>query len=255
MRVLVVGDIHGLLPQFAAWLERAHEKHRIDAAIQVGDFGFFRKQFRELFELDVRFAVPVHAIDGNHEDHHWLEQQLRDGRVAQWREELNLIYQPRGSLAQFGATTVGFLGGALHVDQPQQVHRASQTSNYIMRHQQEGAVELFNRVRPALLVTHSCPAGIGIGLQGNPEMAHGVATHVVGAGFDPGPPEDCGDTELTRLWTALEYRPRAWVFGHFHVVHATRVEDTQFACPGAISRRGGIETLLIWDTERQEFVD
>ena len=65
------------------------------------------------------------------------------GRV--WQRELNLIYQPRPSVARFGASTVGFLGGALHVDRPQRHNWLSGFPNYILRRHREHAAALFNR--------------------------------------------------------------------------------------------------------------
>jgi len=45
----------------------------IEAAIQVGDFGFFARDFNEFSqEGPRRLPVPLHVIDGNHEDHGWL---------------------------------------------------------------------------------------------------------------------------------------------------------------------------------------
>ena len=46
----------------------------------------------------------------------------------------------------------------------------------------------------------------------------------------PGREDDCGEVELSRLWSDLAYRPRAWVFGHFHRAHQATVEGTRFVC-------------------------
>jgi len=253
VRVLIVGDVHGQHEPLVAALRQAQADYRIEAAIQVGDFGFTREHWQRLRLGRLRFPVPVHAIDGNHEDHAWLHQAALLGTVRGWREEFNLVYQERPSVARLGSSTVGFLGGALHVDRPQKHNLLAGLPNYILRRQRERAAALFNRERCDLIVTHSCPAGIGIGLRASDEHEHGVGVHVQGAGFDPGPAEDCGETELGHLWIDLTHRPRAWVFGHFHRAHQARVGGTRFV--GVDDQIAAPDRqLTIWDTEEKKIL-
>lgn len=246
MRVLIVGDVHGQHRQLAEVLRQAQTDYRIEAGIQVGDFGFDEHAMAEL----ARYPVPLHVIDGNHEDHRWLRRALRRGAADVWREKANLIYQPRPSIARLGSSKIGFMGGALHVDRPQKHNLLAGLPNYILRRHREQAVALFNREKPDLIVTHSCPAGIGIGVRASPELAHGVAEHIVKAGFDPGPPDDCGEGELAQLWRSLQYRPSGWVFGHFHCGHDAIVEGTRFVCVADNPR----QWLVLWDTEERRLL-
>jgi predicted phosphodiesterase len=242
MRVLIIGDVHGQHRELAETLRRAQADFGIAAAIQVGDFGFTAERMKQV----PRFPVPVHVIDGNHDDHAWLWRALLTGAAATWQTNANLIYQPRPSVARFGASKVGFLGGALHVDRPQKHNLLARFPNYILRRHREQAVKLFNREKPELIVTHSCPAGIGIGMRASTEWAPAVAEHVVNAGFDPGPAEDCGEAELSELWRAMNYRPRGWVFGHFHCWRETMVADTRFVCAGELGSAWPAAWVL-WD--------
>ncbi len=251
MRVLIVGDVHGQHRELADVLRRVQTDFGIGAAIQVGDFGFYKGEMMRLLSDSIRFPVPLHVIDGNHEDHAWLRRAVCSGASRRWKEEANLVYQPRPSVARLGASTVGFLGGALHVDRPQQHNLLSLFPNYILRRQCQQAVALFNRDPPDLVVTHSCPAAIGIGIRGSPELAHGVAEHVMHAGFDAGPPEDCGDAQLALLWHELKRRPSGWVFGHFHRIHDARVNGTRFVCVGD-NLAAMQHTLVLWDTEEKK---
>jgi predicted phosphodiesterase len=253
MRVLIVGDVHGQHRKLAGALRQAQADYRIGAAVQVGDFGFYPNLLAAASGERVRYPVPLHVIDGNHEDHAWLRRALLTGVARDWPGELNLIYQPRPSVVPLGASKVGFLGGALHVDRPQKHNWPGGLPNYIRQRDREQAVTLFNRERPELIVTHSCPAGIGIGLSSVREMQPGVAEHITAAGFDAGPADDCGDVELSRLWSGLAYQPRAWVFGHFHRMHEAKIGDTRFVgvsdeCD-APSRQ-----LAIWDTEEKKLL-
>jgi predicted phosphodiesterase len=253
MRVLIVGDVHGRHQELAAALRQTQADFRIAAAIQVGDFGFTQDLLTRAQAEGLRFAVPVHAIDGNHEDHAWLSRTLRRNLHRAWPQELNLIYQPRPSVVQLGATRIGFLGGALHVDRPQRHNLLAGLPNYILRRQRERAAALFNRERPELIVTHSCPAGIGIGLRSAAEHEHAVGDHIRAAGFDPGPAHDCGEAELGRLWETLDYRPHAWVFGHFHRSHLATVGGTRFVGVDD-DLEGPFRRLTIWDTEEKKIL-
>jgi hypothetical protein len=253
MRVLIVGDVHGQHQKLAESLRQAQTDFRISAAIQVGDFGFYKDLMTHAREVGLRFPVPVHVIDGNHDDHSWLRRALLTGARRAWKHDINLIYQPRPSVARFGTSIVGFLGGALHVDRPQKHNRLSGFPNYISRRNQEHAATLFNRRHPELIVTHSCPSRIGIGIRGPAEMQPGVAVHITAAGFDAGPRDDCGEVQLSRLWLGLSYRPQAWVFGHFHRAHQTIVEGTRFMCVSD-DLDSPLRTLVIWDTEEKKLL-
>jgi hypothetical protein len=253
MRVLIVGDVHGRHGELVGALRQAQADYRIEAAIQVGDFGFYANLLDAAARTRVRFPVPLHAIDGNHEDHAWLRRTLLTGAARHWARDLNLIYQPRPSVAVFGASKIGFLGGALHVDRPQQHNTWTGFPNYLLQRHREQAVALFNRERPELIVTHSCPARIGLGMRSSAELGPGVAEHIIAAGFDPGPPDDCGEVELTRLWGELAYQPRAWVFGHFHRAHEAVIDGTRFVgVSDALAGPG--HRLAIWDTAEQKLL-
>jgi len=250
MRVLVVGDVHGRHRELIAVLRQAQADYRVAAAIQVGDFGFNREAIGRLIADARPFPVPLHVIDGNHEDHRWLRRAVLTGAAGGWRGELNLFFQPRSSIVRFGSSKVGFIGGALNADRPQRHNLFGGFPNYILRRQRQHAITLFNRERPELVVTHSCPAGIGLGLRGSPGLELEVAEHIAAAGFDPGPRDDRGETELSRLWAGLRYRPRAWVFGHFHRSHQALIEGTRFVCVDD-DLAAPDRLLAIWDTEEK----
>jgi predicted phosphodiesterase len=253
MRVLIIGDIHGAHRELAEILRDIQSRYGIRAAIQVGDFGFYKEPMARLRRDKIRFPVPLHVIDGNHEDHAWLRRALLTGAARHWEAEANLFYQPRPSVVELGGSWIGFLGGALHVDRPQQHNLLSRFPNYLLRHQRQQAAALFNRKRPALLVTHSCPADIGIGMEGAAALSSGVVEHIVSAGFDPGPAGDCGEAELKQLWLDLKYRPCGWVFGHFHRPHEALVQGTRFICVG-----GDLASLdrhfILWDADEQKLL-
>ncbi len=244
MRVLIVGDIHGNVRHFAGIVEAAATNLGVEAVIQVGDFGFFPGF---MGSKNLHFAVPVFAIDGNHEDHYWL----RAAAAQTWPHKYNLTYQCRGSVREIGGRRVGFLGGALHVDRPQTgLLSPLDPANWIRPADVKTACREFGPTPLDLVVTHTCPAAIGVGMRGSPVFEPGVEVFVRQQGFDPGPKNDVGDMALTDLWHSIP-KPPLWVFGHFHQHRTVTVKTTEFHCVGSGDGNGPFKVVL-WDTETGE---
>jgi len=241
VRVALIGDVHGDLEELCARLLRAHRTWGVGAAIQLGDFGF-EERVLGAGRGWPHFPVPLLALCGNHEDHEFLAWSGRAGHWRRWAER-GLLYQPRGSVARLGGATIGFLGGAFHVDRPQEeLNRPSAL-------ELERARRNFEVRRPDLIATHSCPAGIGVGMQANPQFVQGMADYVRKVGIDPGPQGDCGEPGLTELWQRLAHRPKLWAFGHFHQEHHAQVQGTHFFCVPSTRRD---PRTLIWETRSGE---
>ena len=238
MKIALVGDVHGDLSGLADMLATAESRFGIAAAIQVGDLGF-REDLLGAGVHWPRMPVPVHALCGNHEDHAFLGRARSAGLWRHWAES-GLVYQPRGSLAKMGGRMCGFLGGAMHVDRPQEPANRPSTSEVKL------ALQVFAAARPTVIVTHSCPPGIGIGMRASEQFARGVHDYVRRAGIDPGPADDCGEPALERFWQALVTKPALWVFGHFHVFHERMVGNTRFICCPPLDLQ---DYLLVWDSE------
>lgn len=250
MRVLIVGDIHGRVEKLVEYLTKVKSLFRISAAIQLGDFGFYPEIFREMEENKLYFPVQLYAIDGNHENHDWLFTMKKNREVDKWKEKFNLYYLSRASVVEIGGTKIGAIGGALNVDGPQKSSAKTQSANYILKSERESAISLFNERKPELIVSHTCPTGIGIGIKANKIFDQSIIEHIVNAGFDPGVQDDCGDRELTKLWDGLSYSPLAWVFGHFHFDYEKTIGHTRFVCNNILNE-SSIEQIVVWDTEER----
>lgn len=232
MRLLVVGDVHGQLTTLHRIALRAWMQLGIDAIIQVGDFGFFPRVLVAYQRSWGRFPVPVHAIDGNHEDHAWLSRCCAQGETTEWPERLNLHYHPRGSVTHLDGVTIGWLGGALHTDRPQEgyahadaLRESPRPSNVIHPCDLARAITTWHVDPPDLLVTHTNPSGLGIGMRGNSQFAPQVAEVITAAGWDTGPPDDIGDPALTVVFRQLQPgAQRTLVFGHHHRWHRARID-------------------------------
>lgn len=272
MLVLILGDCHGRLDLVHSACAAAQAKYGIEAAIQVGDFGFFPKILHQFFnEGPRRFPVPLHVIDGNHEDHGWLAACHTDGTVITWHQAGLYLHQ-RGTVVNIGGLQVGFIGGALHVDRRQEwagqweptasasvplnrrrIPRDPTWANWVTEGDVERTLVAFTEATLDLIVSHSCPASIGIGMEGALPLIEDAERFINRAGHHGGPVHDCGEGGLTALWSRLRRRPPLWIFGHFHRIYDRLVADTRFVCVGSSDGSDGAKTPqpILLDTERR----
>lgn len=272
MLILLLGDCHGRLDLVHNACLSARETYGVEAAIQVGDFGFYPKILHAfLHEGPRRFPIPLHVIDGNHEDHRWLNLCKHSGASDAWAAA-NLFFHDRATAQVIGGLRIGFVGGALNADRRQEwagrwlatadgrpplnrrrTPKSPVWANWVRDADVDRAVELFSRETPDLLVTHSCPAGIGVGMEGAVPLIDDVERFITRAGHFSGPFHDCGEGGLSHLWTRLSQRPPLWVFGHFHRIHKRTVSGTQFVCVGSSDGSDGFNGVrsVLLDTERR----
>jgi predicted phosphodiesterase len=253
MKILISGDLHGNFHELIQLqLEAKKANLPIDMCIQVGDFGFYERCFSTLGKMNVKkFPYKTFAIDGNHEEHWWL----KDAPVKEWEEKHNLFYKPRGSIEEIDGSLIGFLGGALNVDRAQEGSTKDRTTNYILDVEIHEALEKFNALpKIDLMVTHTCPHSIGVGMLGHPYFAETIEKYCHDKGHSTGKDNDVGDGPLTRLYRGLTNKPTNWVFGHFHQLKYTKVDGTHFYCVGSSDSSDGIHIKkpFIYDTQKKE---
>ena len=251
-KILILGDSHGNISFVADAVRNAKISFDIDYAIQVGDFGFYPVIFKN-FDKFGKFEVPLYVIDGNHENHEWLHKQKKSWK--QWKEK-NLIFCPRGHTIEIDNRLIAFVGGAMNVDRPQQGSIDKRTTNYLLQDEVNEISEKLNESkRVDLMVTHSCPHSVGIGMHGNPLFDYMIERYIIDAfNVSIGPSNDVGEQTLLRLWKQLENKPLNWVFGHFHIHHYSKVEDTEFWCVGSTDHSDNNLYCIpyIYDTEENK---
>jgi predicted phosphodiesterase len=254
-RILVCGDTHGSFYDLHCVINEGVKKYNIDKCIQVGDFGFYMLCFDK--SKDIKFKVPVYAIDGNHENHEWLKDSLKAGIGSVWKEKHNLEYLPRGTTWEIDGCKFGFLGGAFNVDRKQEGSTKNRTTNYILNVEVKEAIKKFNDFGQLdFLITHSCPHSIGVGMVGLPQFYLSIERYITEPfNVSTGPINDCGEQALTNLWNGLKLKPREWIFGHFHQLTQKKVQDTMFTCVGCTDSSDGRDFVrpFIIDTQTKTF--
>jgi len=114
MLVLFVGDSHGNIPYMLKAVEVGIDAGA-DLVVQVGDFGFWPKSDFAV-RVDKMFKkaeLPLGVVRGNHDE----PEQAFSSRWQTNIFEPGLSVIRDGSVLDFNGTKVGFMGGAVSVDQ------------------------------------------------------------------------------------------------------------------------------------------
>lgn len=272
-KILILGDLHGRFHDLKSVMKNVDFNLNIkyNFVVQIGDFGFYKNMFevlntletshvynkttktRDLIHGPMKFHKPVHAIDGNHEQHDWLKLKCN---LEEIKEKHNIIYQPRGSYLDIDGCKIGFIGGALNVDRAQEGSTAKGTTNYILNKEVEQAANTWNSIGGVDVVfSHSCPANIGIGIEGSDFFNRTIVEYIINAGHPTCNQKDCGELALTKLYTKLEKKPKHWFFGHFHDSLSKVVSDTEFICVGTTDSSDGKKYVnpFIYDTKTKSY--
>lgn len=244
-KILILGDSHGNIYDIYVLQKQVIALNiGIESCIQVGDFGFYSQVFDK---FNYKLPLKTYAIDGNHEDHAWLKAQDHGA----WDKNLNLKFVPRGTVLDISGSKIGFCGGALNVDRPQGGSTKNRTTNYILNSEVLESIETFNKAgRLDLMVTHSCPHSIGIGMTGHPMFFESIIKYCTEKGHDVGPNHDAGDAALREIWQALTVKPGVWAFGHWHQRLCKWVGCTDFYCVGSSDGSDGKNYVnpFVYDT-------
>lgn len=224
MKVLILGDVHGCWGDLNIVMARALKLvPDIDYFVQVGDFGYawpgskpftFLKTFWEGSDLKKAKSIPFLWLDGNHENHNQLDL---DGGAYQ----PDMIYQPRGSVVNFGEAKAMFFGGASSIDKE---YRIQDKSWWPQESIQYGQVmkALESDESFDMIFSHEFPLSFPYGSY----------------------KKEFGRGDKQALDAIREkFKPKFWVFGHHHGYQAGTTDGTQWACAPIIESQHAI----LWD--------
>jgi len=228
MKYLLLGDVHANWAFMASFIHDVMLRRiDFDEIIQVGDLGYYEDRIKLLPLYLKKINKPFHFIDGNHESHHFLD------RTHTNLHKHGIFYHSRGDITVLpDGTKIGWMGGAFNVDRPQEFFGGSQ--NFPKKEEIDAFVTKVNTLGGVdLLLTHSCPHSIGIGMQGHPGFTPTIHEYIEKLGYQIGNIWDCGDQPLTNMWNGLTTKPLEVIFGHFHSHHhAVVAGTTHFRCIG-----------------------
>jgi predicted phosphodiesterase len=183
--ITLIGDVHGKYDRYRSIVEKC------EYSVQLGDFGF---NYSVLDSID---PSKHKVIRGNHDNY-----------------DLEFPHD----LGHFGSYTLNgvsffFIRGEYSIDKSYRIPGISWWKNEELNMAQASeCIELYEKVRPNLVLSHGCPASI--------------IPHVVTNNWKL----DYSYTSklLDQLW--FIHQPRVWVFGHHHRSFCRMVNNTLFNC-------------------------
>lgn len=162
-KVSFFGDWHGNLPFAASAISAAFSEAGSELYIHVGDFGFWRPGSEEsdhptyLADLETLLAAQDRTllfVDGNHEDHLWL-QEFPLGADGLREISPHLLHVPRGAAFTVrGKKFVGF-GGARSIDRKFRTEGETWFTEELISFEDLQALKLQGEA--AVLITHEAP--------------------------------------------------------------------------------------------------
>lgn len=194
-KILMVGDLHGRFGDLNALIS----KERPSMVIQVGDFGWWPKQFNTMYKDEhgrikrwvVEFknkATDIYWCAGNHEDWDSLDA-ITDNQVRP-----RVFYMKRGStLTLPDGRNVLFMGGAHSIDKK---YRTPGHDWFPQETITQRDIEELPDVHIDMVVSHTAPNEFK------------VADYHEDYGHDP--------SRDALSYVLNKYKPKRWWFGHMH---------------------------------------
>ena len=208
----LIGDAHGHYKQHLDIIKNA------EYSLQIGDCGF---RYDYLKDVD---PERHKLFGGNHDDY-------------------NLISNCPHNLGDFGQVELGgisffYMRGGFSIDRKYRTIGIDWwAEEELSREKMEEAIELYEQVRPEIVIAHECPRQIA-NLVGNPNVLREF-------GFDP-------NTFTTRTSETLQimfekHAPHEFIFGHFHKSWTKVITGLSFGMPSDTNFRclNELETYIL----------
>lgn len=209
----IIGDVHGcikMLQKRPPYVLGARPYLDIikdcDYSVQLGDMSL---DYADLDGINFNHRF----FGGNHDNY-------------------DTIFNVPNSLGNFGLVSIGgidffFIRGAFSIDAASRLNcewwhgrKLWWKQEQLLYSQANQALSLYERVKPDIMITHSCPKEVA-DIIGSPEALRAF-------GFEPKTFTTFTQTMLSRAFEI--HKPRLWVFGHFHKDVSLHLDGTQFVC-------------------------
>lgn len=205
MRILTVGDTHGVMRWLTGSVIPAARDQHCQEVMQVGDFGFVwsndidtaRRVLNEVSSHEIAAGLLLRFLPGNHENHPVLEQLAASAErtpEGHYRLAPRVYYTGRVARWTSGSHRLAAVGGATSIDR---WDRIAGVSWWPEEELTEAEVVAAQQLPPVdVLFSHDGPTGIPL-----PYLV-------------PDLPSDIHRDRMARVGAAL--RPRLWLHGHYH---------------------------------------
>jgi hypothetical protein len=215
--IFYAGDTHGRTLGIIA-IDNAARRLGVQVVVQTGDFGAFFQEENEGCQVVNYFnqrrpGGPVwYTCGGNHDNWpYW--NYLAAGSNEPVELAKDCYFVPRGGCIELDGVKHVFFGGAESTDEPSRVegldwHReetptVAETNRFFAN---------IDTYQPEVVVTHEAPLRIQI--------------RKMNRDSNPTP------RNLENVCKHMTHKPRAWFFGHHHMVEKWTVDGVDFYCTG-----------------------
>ena len=183
--MMFIGDVHGKTMSYEYIIKTAK-----DCSIQVGDFGFKGDHNWHLRSVNNKYHQ---ILFGNHDQHTMIDEAHSLGKFG--------FIENKG---------IFFVSGAYSIDKYKRIEGLDWFSNEELNYNQScDCLELYEQIKPNIVVTHDCPQNIRKYFFGYEEKS----------------------TTCTLLQMMLDiHKPKFWVFGHHHKPKDEIIDGTRFVC-------------------------
>lgn len=218
-RIMFAGDWHGNV-EHARWCFRAAEQAGADQIVQCGDFGYWPHyvqgdRYMRLVAHEIRkTGIPVWWVDGNHDNHDWLDALPRDPDGLVTLDE-NFRYIPRGARWEWGGVRFLGHGGAWSVDEH---HRVVGETMWAQEKITEAQIAAVSDEPTDVLVTHEVPYGKRLSYKDDLDIS--INQRIL----------------MRKLVDKVS--PRLVVSGHHHVRNTFHIGDTQVEVVSRDTQKG-----------------
>jgi len=193
-RIRFIGDVHGA---YGAYLDCIGDAER---SVQVGDFGMGFLHHCDIEHMHTKVNPEQHKfIRGNHDDPAMCKAFPHYIPDCSYDDELSMF----------------FMGGAWSIDRWARTEGINWWPDEELNYAQlSEAIDIFERVKPAYVVTHDCPFSVA------QTLFKDVAAY----------PVRPTDTSRALDLMLKAHQPKMWLFGHWHHHCREVIEGCEFVC-------------------------
>lgn len=241
MQILIAGDAH-CDRKYISYLYEVAERMDVDKIFQLGDFGYWPKEFNgrrflaHVSRCATTTSIPFYWLDGNHEDHTKLQHLTRNDFIE---HEPNLYYSPRGHKWEWDGFNFMSVGGTYSIPTKWRIKNRTWFEDEELINESDveaattqGAVDV--------LLSHDAPTRADI--RGQYYLKSGAMLAKV---------KDC-DRQAEQLERICKVIKPKWVYhGHHHIKYSLNHRETNCRIQGLADNNDPANSWIIFDTERK----